>query len=131
LPLRPCRKSAALAPNARIAAFGLYAPVNAPWLKRLGVEAIFGGESEPDLLDWVQSGVAPAEPLVRRDRIEFLLPERRGLPDLQRYARLILADDTQKITGFAEASRAASTCAGTVQWCRCIRASSASCRWRQ
>jgi hypothetical protein len=98
-------KIRSLAPNARIAAFGLYAPVNAAWLKRLGVEAIFGGESEPDLLDWVETGFAPAETLVRRDRIEFLLPERRGLPELQRYARLILADGTQKITGFAEASR--------------------------
>jgi radical SAM superfamily enzyme YgiQ (UPF0313 family) len=98
-------KLRSLAPNARIAAFGLYAPVNAAWLKRLGVEAIFGGESEPDLLAWVETGVAPAEPLVRLDRIEFLLPERHGLPELQRYARLILADDTQKITGFAEASR--------------------------
>jgi hypothetical protein len=98
-------KIRSLAPNARIAAFGLYAPVNAAWLKRLGVEAIFGGESEPDLLDWVETGFAPAETLVRRDRIEFLLPERRGLPELQRYARLILADGTQRITGFAEASR--------------------------
>lgn len=98
-------KIRSLAPRARIAAFGLYAPVNAAWLKRLGVEAIFGGESEPDLLAWVESGVAPAEPLVRRDKIEFLLPDRRGLPELQRYARLILADATQKITGFAEASR--------------------------
>ena len=98
-------KIRSLAPNARIAAFGLYAPVNAAWLKSLGVEAIFGGESEPDLLHWVETGVAPAETLVRRDRIEFLLPERRGLPELQRYARLILADGTQKITGFAEASR--------------------------
>lgn len=50
----------ALAPHARIAAFGLYAPVNAAWLKSLGVEAVFGGESEPDLLAWVQTGVAPA-----------------------------------------------------------------------
>ncbi|WP_409529411.1 CUAEP/CCAEP-tail radical SAM (seleno)protein [Thiobacillus sp.] len=98
-------KIRALAPHARIAAFGLYAPVNAAWLKALGVEAIFGGESEPDLLAWVQSGVAPAGTLVRRDKIEFLLPERRGLPELQRYAKLILADGTQKITGFAEASR--------------------------
>jgi hypothetical protein len=98
-------KIRALAPHARIAAFGLYAPVNAAWLKTLGVEAIFGGESEPDLLAWVQSGVAPADTVVRRDKIEFLLPERHGLPDLQRYAKLILADGTQKITGFAEASR--------------------------
>jgi hypothetical protein len=98
-------KIRALAPHARIAAFGLYAPVNAAWLKGLGVEAIFGGESEPDLLAWVQSGVAPAGTMVRHSKIEFLLPERRGLPELQRYAKLILADDTQKITGFAEASR--------------------------
>lgn len=95
----------ALAPHARIAAFGLYAPVNAAWLKTLGVDAIFGGESEPDLLAWVQSGIAPATPVVRREKIEFLLPDRRGLPELQRYAKLILADGTQKITGFAEASR--------------------------
>ena len=94
-----------LAPRARIAAFGLYAPVNAAWLKSLGVEAVFGGESEPDLLAWVQSGVVPDDTVVRRDKIEFLLPERRGLPDLQRYAKLILADGTQKTTGFAEASR--------------------------
>ncbi len=94
-----------LAPHARIAAFGLYAPVNAAWLKGLGVEAIFGGESEPDLLDWVQSGVVPSDTVVRRSKIDFLLPARRGLPELTRYAKLILADGTQKITGFAEASR--------------------------
>jgi len=98
-------KIRALAPRARIAAFGLYAPVNAAWLKGLGVEAIFGGESEPDLLAWVQSGVVPADTVVRRDKIEFLLPDRRALPPLARYAKLILADGTQKTTGFAEASR--------------------------
>ena len=98
-------KIRSLAPRARIATFGLYAPVNAAWLKTLGVDAVFGGESEPDLLDWVRTGIAPADTLVRRDKITFLLPERRGLPDLQRYAKLILADGTQKITGFAEASR--------------------------
>ena len=94
-----------LAPHARIAAFGLYAPVNADWLRSLGVEAVFGGESEPDLLAWVQSGVAPAETVVRRDKIEFLLPERRGLPELQRYAKLILTDGSERVTGFAEATR--------------------------
>jgi len=67
------------------------------------VEAIFGGESEPDLLAWVQSGVAPVATVMRHSKIEFLLPARSGLPDLQRYAKLILSDDTQKIAGFAEA----------------------------
>jgi radical SAM superfamily enzyme YgiQ (UPF0313 family) len=98
-------KIRALAPRARIAAFGLYAPVNASLLRNFGVEAIFGGESEPDLLAWVQSGAAPADTVVRRDKIAFMLPDRHGLPELQRYAKLILADGTQKITGFAEASR--------------------------
>jgi len=98
-------KIRALAPRARIAAFGLYAPMNAAWLRELGVEAVFGGESEPDLLAWVQTGVSPANTVVRRDKIEFLLPDRHGLPELQRYAKLILADGTQKITGFAEATR--------------------------
>ena len=98
----------ALAPRARIAAFGLYAPVNAAWLSGLGVEAVFGGESEPDLLAWVQSAVAPVAPVapvVSHSKVEFLLPARNGLPELQRYAKLVLADGTQKITGFAEASR--------------------------
>ena len=98
-------KIRALAPRARIAAYGLYAPVNAAWLKSLGVEAVFGGESEPDLLDWVQKGTTPADPVVRRDKIEFLLPQRSGLPPLPRYARLILPDGSRRITGFAEASR--------------------------
>ncbi|MEW6591665.1 MAG: CUAEP/CCAEP-tail radical SAM (seleno)protein [Pseudomonadota bacterium] len=98
-------KLRSLAPRARLAAFGLYAPVNAAWLQALGIEAIFGGESEPDLVDWVQGGQAPAEPLVRRSKIEFLLPERSGLPPLARYARLNLPDGTQKTVGFAEASR--------------------------
>jgi len=98
-------KIRALAPHARIAAFGLYAPVNAGWLGRLGVEAVFGGESEPDLLDWAQTGVAPATTLVRRNRIEFLLPDRSGLPPLNRYASLLLTDGGSKTTGFAEASR--------------------------
>ncbi len=94
-----------LAPQARIAAFGLYAPMNAGWLRDLGAEAIFGGESEPDLLRWVESGVAPVATQIRRDKIEFLLPDRSGLPALDRYAHLLLADDTRLNVGFAEASR--------------------------
>ena len=98
-------KIRALAPKARLAAFGLYAPVNAAWLSSLGVESIFGGESEPDLLDWVLGGDASPHPIVRRDKIEFLLPDRSGLPELNRYASLVLADGSAKRIGFAEASR--------------------------
>ncbi|MGA7950642.1 MAG: CUAEP/CCAEP-tail radical SAM protein [Thiobacillaceae bacterium] len=98
-------KIRALAPHARLAAFGLYAPGNAAWLNSLGVEATFGGESEPDLLSWVQGGTASASPTVRRAKIEFLRPDRSGLPDLNRYASLLLADGSTKRIGFAEGSR--------------------------
>ena len=38
-----------LNPRARICAFGLYAPLNAEWLRSLGVEEVFGGEFEGEL----------------------------------------------------------------------------------
>ncbi len=94
-----------LAPAAHLAAFGLYAPMNAAWLRDLGVEAIFGGESEPDLLAWVESGVSGSAIHIRRDKIEFLTPDRSVLPALDRYAHLLLADGSQRRVGFAEASR--------------------------
>jgi hypothetical protein len=51
--------------------------------------------------DWRCAG----RTVVRREKIDFLLPDRSALPELTRYARLILADGTEKTTGFAEASR--------------------------
>ncbi|HYP67883.1 MAG TPA: CUAEP/CCAEP-tail radical SAM protein [Thiobacillaceae bacterium] len=98
-------KIRALAPRARLAAFGLYAPANAAWLNDLGVEAIFGGESEPDLLNWVQGATRAANSTVRLDKIEFLLPDRSGLPELSRYTSLLLADGSAKRIGFVETSR--------------------------
>ena len=100
-----------LALRAEIAVFGLYAPMNAHLLRELGATAIFGGESEPDLLAWVQ-GVRGGEgqpvqraPVVNTARIEFLKPDRSGLPALARYAHLILPDGGKKTVGFIEASR--------------------------
>jgi len=40
-----------LAPRAALCAYGLYAPVNARGLRRLGVDTVIGGEYEPHLLD--------------------------------------------------------------------------------
>src|SRR4051812_22984330 len=34
---------------ARICAYGLYAPLNGPWLQSLGVDEVLGGEFEGDL----------------------------------------------------------------------------------
>ena len=42
----------ALAPDARLCAFGLYAPVNESLLRDLGVETVLGGEFDPGSLPW-------------------------------------------------------------------------------
>jgi radical SAM superfamily enzyme YgiQ (UPF0313 family) len=38
-----------LAPLARICAYGLYAPLNGPWLRSIGVDDVLGGEFEEEL----------------------------------------------------------------------------------
>jgi radical SAM superfamily enzyme YgiQ (UPF0313 family) len=57
-------------PGARLCAFGLYAPLNAEWLRSLGVEAVFGGEFEEELTAWAQSSSFDrpvlSEPLILR-----------------------------------------------------------------
>jgi radical SAM superfamily enzyme YgiQ (UPF0313 family) len=99
-----------LAPTAAIAVFGLYAPMNDALLRRLGAGAIFGGESEPDLVAWAEAlragqAVAQAAPVVNRSKIEFLKPDRSGLPQLERYAHVMFNDGSKKTVGFIEASR--------------------------
>ena len=46
-------------PGARIAAFGLYAPLNAEWLRSIGVDAVFGGEFEEELVAFAHHGRKP------------------------------------------------------------------------
>src|SRR5258706_13519434 len=55
-----------LNPWARICAFGLYAPLNAAWLRSLGVDAIFGGEFEEELTRWAAAEPIDRTGLVRR-----------------------------------------------------------------
>lgn len=84
------------APAVRLAAFGLYAPLNETLLRSLGVEIIAGGEFEP-LLVGLASGVS-------LDRLEFLLPDRRTLPAPSRYAQIETAE-SRKTVAYTEASR--------------------------
>ena len=110
-------------PQARLCAFGLYAPLNAEWLRSLGVEAVFGGEFEGELTEWAVADArlkprvpaeterAPAkmerEALAERPvpRLHFLVPDRAGLPPLSRYASLQLPDGTRRAVAYTEASR--------------------------
>src|SRR5262245_7786788 len=43
------KKVRALNPAARICAYGLYAPLNAEWLRSIGVDDVLGGEFEEEL----------------------------------------------------------------------------------
>lgn len=92
----------AVNPAARIACYGLYAPLNAEYLRSLGVEACFGGEFEPALVAFVE-GAAVADG-VALDRLAFLPPDRAGLPGLDRYAQLRGAGEARSVA-YTEASR--------------------------
>lgn len=108
------RKAHALNPSAHLAAYGLYAPLNAEWLRTLGVTSVFGGEYEADLsalarhLSGAHPGAAPpldARRGISLAKLTFLTPDRTGLPALSRYSTLQLADGSTRVAGYTEASR--------------------------
>ena len=100
-----------MAPHAHLCVYGLYAPMNQKLLRGLGVKTILGGEFEPALVSLAQRLRAgetcdvQIDPVVNLAKIEFMTPDRSGLPPLQRYAHLILPDGAKKMLGFIEASR--------------------------
>jgi radical SAM superfamily enzyme YgiQ (UPF0313 family) len=99
-----------LNPRARLAFYGLYAPVNEAHLRNLGAEVVLGGEFEEGLVQSARQLMNPPEPLpnppvVSLARQKFLVPDRQGLPPLRRYAKLRLPNGENKIVGTTEASR--------------------------
>lgn len=100
-----------LAPNARIAVFGWYAPVNEKYLRELGVDAVFGGESERDMLDYTLSILeqddhqSRTETSVHLGKIDFLVPDRNSLPELENYSQLVMPSGDKRIMGFTETTR--------------------------
>ncbi len=117
-----------LNPTASICFYGLYAPLNERYLRELGVEVIVGGEFEEGLVQFCkrfyreiekaysEAGDLPTqvprprpskqvEPVISRNRQQFLVPDRRGLPDLSNYARLYTGKGTFLKVGYVEASR--------------------------
>jgi radical SAM superfamily enzyme YgiQ (UPF0313 family) len=99
----------AAAPRAHLCVYGLYAPMNETLLRELGVATVVGGEFEPALLSMVRRVAAgetvQSEPVVAHDKFTFLPPERGSLPELTRYARLLLPDGGEKVVAFTEATR--------------------------
>ncbi len=105
----------ALNPAAHLCAYGLYAPLNEPHLRALGVHTLLGGEFEAGLarlarrlMDGAGSGVrgdgSGDGSLVALEKLEFLPPRRAGLPPLERYARLQVGGE-ERLVGYTEASR--------------------------
>ena len=100
-------------PKARLAAYGLYAPMNERYLRRLGVTTILGGEFEAGLIALVRHLMALDDACIaqpgRADEPvtpqPFVVPDRHGLPALHRYAHLQLADGGRRTVGAVEASR--------------------------
>jgi len=101
-----------LAPQAHLCAYGLYAPMNEALLRRLGVGSVLGGEPEAALLDLCQHrregptpGAERARSTAPRNKLRFAVPDRSVLPELARYAHLVLPDGATRMAGFAEGSR--------------------------
>jgi radical SAM superfamily enzyme YgiQ (UPF0313 family) len=97
-------------PRVHLCFYGLYAPVNETYLRKLGVQTILGGEFEQGLVDFVarlESGNAgaQAEPVISLERQRFMVPDRAGLVPLEKYARLVMPDGETRTVGYTEASR--------------------------
>ena len=100
-------------PSAHICAYGLYAPMNAKYLQRLGADSVIGGEFEEEIvriakqvawngcLDANETG----EGIVSLRKQSFKVPTRRDLPDLAKYAFLTMPDGSRRTVGYTEATR--------------------------
>lgn len=99
-------------PRAHLCCYGLYAPVNESFLRRLGAQTILGGEFEEGLVATLKqlqdrdiTSEAQPLPAISLARQNFLPPERQALPPLSRYAQFVCGDGQTRIVGYTEASR--------------------------
>jgi len=99
-------------PHARLAAYGLYAPLNAAWLHEHGVEHVLGPEGERELTT-LASGANLTEAPTREaqaaapwvDRRLQVIPHRETLPPLVKYAQLQMSDGSTRVVGSTDATR--------------------------
>jgi radical SAM superfamily enzyme YgiQ (UPF0313 family) len=102
-----------LNPRAHLCCYGLYAPMNAEYLRTLGVATILGGEFERGLVQLVeglQSGdrfniLPQTEPMVSLERLTFEVPDRSDMPPIEGYAHLVMPGGGFRLVGSTEASR--------------------------
>ena len=102
-----------LNPRAHFCCYGLYAPMNAEYLRTLGVATVLGGEFERGLVQLVerlQSGdrfntLPQTEPMVSLERLAFEVPDRSDMPPIEGYAHLVMPGGGFRLVGSTEASR--------------------------
>ncbi|MGC1413748.1 MAG: CUAEP/CCAEP-tail radical SAM protein [Candidatus Acidiferrum sp.] len=104
-----------LNPTAHFCCYGLYAPMNAEYLRTLGVATILGGEFERELVQLAErlqgGGHSTAKqdaqpgPIVSLERLAFEVPDRSGFPSIEKYAHLVLPGGGFRLVGSTEASR--------------------------
>jgi radical SAM superfamily enzyme YgiQ (UPF0313 family) len=98
--------------GAHLCCYGLYAPMNSGYLRGLGVGTILGGEFESELVklakrigDIAENVALQPEKEISLERLEFLVPDREGMPGIEKYAHLVLPDGSHRVVGSTEASR--------------------------
>ena len=102
-----------LNPDAHLCCYGLYAPMNADYLRTLGVATILGGEFEQGLAHLAErlqlpggsKATAQQESAVSLERLSFEVPDRSDLPAIGKYAHLVVPDGGFRLVGSTEASR--------------------------
>jgi radical SAM superfamily enzyme YgiQ (UPF0313 family) len=100
LGLRVAARVRAANPAAHICFFGLYAVLNRELLAPIA-DSVLGPDCEEQLVLLASGEAAALAPPGRRDD---LVPERAGLPALDRYARLAIAGE-RRVAGHAETTR--------------------------
>ncbi len=113
LGLRVAERVRAQNPAAHICFYGLYAHMNQDLLTRATgsappiADTVMGPECEEALValaDALQDGKPAPPPSDQLHRLPFLPPAREHLPPLDKYARLLVADE-RRVTGHVEATR--------------------------
>src|SRR5262249_9709251 len=98
-------------PAAILCACGFYAPLNESYLRAAGFSAILGPEFEADLASLAEAISTGGQARTgangdsRVPRLVFELPDRAGLPQLRKYAHVVLPDGSHRTAGYTEASR--------------------------
>ena len=96
-----------LNPSVRVCCYGLYAPLNAAFLRSLCVQHVLGGEFERGLVELATGGTeawSVDTDLAEVPRLAFVTPYRGDLPPLSRYATL-QHGRARRVVGYTEASR--------------------------